>query len=74
VSLELEKLRAQLADLQPSNAESNVVKETIRNMNDMLYREEMLWLQRCVPWLRGGDRNTKDSPNGTLMVVSIFIK
>jgi hypothetical protein len=74
VSLELEKLRAQLADLQPSNAESNVVKETIRNMNDMLYREEMLWLQRCVPWLREGDRNTKDSPNGTLMVVSIFIK
>jgi outer membrane protein assembly factor BamD (BamD/ComL family) len=56
----LEKLRSQLADLQASNADSSAVKETIRNMNELLYREEMLWLQRSqVTWLKEGDKNTK---------------
>jgi hypothetical protein len=29
-------------------------------MNEILYREEMIWLQRSrIDWLKEGDRNTK---------------
>jgi hypothetical protein len=60
VRKDLENLRAQLADLQASNVDSSAIKDTIRNMNEMLYREEMLWLQRSrVALLQEGDRNTK---------------
>jgi hypothetical protein len=60
VRKELEGLRAQLADLQALNADSNATNDVIRDMNEMLYREEMLWLQRSrVAWLQEGDQNTK---------------
>lgn len=46
VSRELTKSRTQL--------------EQLMNMNELLYQEEMLWLQRLqIDWLNEGDRNTK---------------
>ena len=60
VRKELERLRMQLANQQGAGMDSIDTRETIRTMNDLLYREEMLWLQRSrVSWLKGGDRNTK---------------
>jgi hypothetical protein len=60
VRKELENLRAKLASLHAGSADSGEIKETIRIMNEMLYREEMLWLQRSrIVWLREGDRNRK---------------
>jgi hypothetical protein len=31
-----------------------------KHMEEILHREEMMWLQRsCITWLQEGDRNTK---------------
>jgi hypothetical protein len=60
VTRELTRLRDKLASLQASNAPREEIRVVNDLMNDMLYREEMLWLQRSrIDWLKEGDRNTR---------------
>lgn len=60
VRRELESLRKELAKLQTDNADRTVIREKMRCMDELLYREEMLWLQRSrISWLQEGDRNTR---------------
>ena len=62
VRKKLEELRCQLSDLQSRMDDDSreQAKEVAREMNEMLYREEMMWLQRSrISWLREGDKNTK---------------
>jgi exonuclease III len=60
VTRELARLRAKLAKLYEENADMQVIRNTLDDMNELLYREEMLWLQRSrIAWLKEGDRNTK---------------
>jgi hypothetical protein len=42
------------------NADRLEIRAVTDKMNELLYREEMMWLQRSrIDWLREGDRNTK---------------
>lgn len=60
VSTELETLRARLEDCKkdPAVSRKEICLITDR-MDELLYREEMMWLQRSrIAWLREGDSNT----------------
>lgn len=60
VGKELEKARKRLTSLLVSDAESSLVRQALDHLNELLYREEMLWLQRSrINWLKEGDRNTR---------------
>lgn len=60
VRRELEKLRDELAELNRLDADRTLIKQKMERMDELLYREEMMWLQRSrVDWLREGDRNTR---------------
>jgi hypothetical protein len=43
----LEAKRRELAKLQASDTDWDTIKEVIRAMNELLYKEEMMWLQRA---------------------------
>jgi hypothetical protein len=60
VTRELEALRTKLEELKGSPpVDRQVIRRTTDRMDELLYREEMMWLQRSrLAWLRVGDKNT----------------
>lgn len=60
ITRELAKSRSQLEELMHMNADQQDIRRVTDKMNELLYQEEMMWLQRSrITWLKEGDRNTK---------------
>lgn len=52
ISRELEKSRSPLEELTHMNADRLEIRREMDKMNELLYKEEMLWLQRSmIDWL-----------------------
>lgn len=59
VAREIEKSRTQLEELMLMNADRGEIRRVTDKMNELLYWEELMWLQRSrIDWLKAGDRNT----------------
>jgi len=59
---EIERLRSVLDQLEGDDALGNraEILQVKMNLDELLYREEMMWLQRTrINWLKEGDRNTR---------------
>ncbi|XP_073363586.1 uncharacterized protein [Aegilops tauschii subsp. strangulata] len=57
---EINKSRSRLEEHMSMNADRKEIREANDRLNELLYHEEMLWMQRSfIDWLREGDRNTK---------------
>ncbi|XBJ07688.1 hypothetical protein VPH35_013157 [Triticum aestivum] len=60
VSREINKSRSRLEELMRMNADRQEIREASDKLNDLLYKEEMIWLERSrITWLKEGDRNTR---------------
>ncbi|XP_073367699.1 uncharacterized protein [Aegilops tauschii subsp. strangulata] len=57
---EIEQLRTQLSELELAGADRAQIRSNMNQLDEMLYMEEMLWLQRSrITWLKEGEHNTQ---------------